>query len=229
MIYFLAFELYSYLYNHSTPRDFTFMSQQIDSKIDLGDSLSTEEKNIKNGTPLGKQTRRNEESLKHWKASSVEKTEIIKSERRMKEENRKQRDRYMDQLKTTNTELLAREEMLQEKEKQLQETMQQYLEEQKKRLYAEKELEEVKEQVRASEEKLQALVIAQTTITAQIHQVHLDVSNHLYELHQVDNKEELNSPTILNEELKIDLQIEQIEKDVQCIRGSRSRTSTYLA
>ena len=181
------------------------------------DLLSTESNKSQSGTPSAKQARRDKKALKRWKEEAVEKTEIIKSERRMKEENRKQRDALKEQLKTTNEELALREELLKEKEKKLQDAQQQYLDEQKKRLQAEKELEAVREQVRASEEKLRTLVSKQAGITTQIHQVHLDVSNHLYELHQL-NKTDLDSPAILNEEKKIDHQIEQMEKNVQCIR-----------
>jgi hypothetical protein len=178
----------------------------------------TNETKIKDGTPPAKQARRNEQSLKHWKASAVKKTEVIKSERRMKEENRKQRDAYKELLKTKSKELLASDELVQENEKKLHETQQLLVEEQKKRIKAEKELEKITEQVRASEGKLKSMVTTQAVIATQIHQVHVDVSNHLYELHQLDDKKDLDSQVILDEELKIDLQIEKIEKNVQCLR-----------
>jgi hypothetical protein len=41
-----------------------------------------------NGTPPSKQAKRDREAAKHWKKSSTKKTEMVKAERRMKEEAR---------------------------------------------------------------------------------------------------------------------------------------------
>lgn len=168
---------------------------------------------IKKGTPPGKQAKRDENARLHWKKAAVEKTEKIKSERRMKNETRKQRDQLKLELELKVIEL-SNSEMLRNAAEQ------QHKEEHQKRIKVEKKLDEITEQLQSTEKILKSMVVSQGEVTKKIHQVHLDLNEHFQNEHQLSDRiEDLDfQNSILANEIKIDLKIEELEKNTQSIR-----------
>jgi len=171
------------------------------------------------GTPLSKQAKRDKESAKHWKKSSIEKTEMVKAERRMKEEARKQRDRIKEESRAKDAEVKTHLQTIQEMDQLYKEEQQKRIEEEKKREKAEKALAKITKQLEDTDEKLREFIETQASLTTQIFQTHLDVNNHLYEQHQAetkDSKEKRFIPKeILENKEKIGEQISGIEKSIQ--------------
>lgn len=169
-------------------------------------------------TPLAKQARRDKKALQHWKNTAVEKTEIVKSERRMKEESRKERDEYKDMVKKLEADIL-------EKNSQENRLQKLYEEEQQRRFEAEELLEDIKKELKETQKKIDALVPAQAGITSKIYDTHKEISNHLYEQNRVEKKNHSSEEQkkIANQKLqenkaKIGSEIQKIEEDIQKIR-----------
>jgi len=177
---------------------------------------STDQKQSEKGTPPQKQAKRDKESAKRWKKSSIEKTEMIKAERRMKEEARKQRDKLKEKFRVK---VKTQSHRIEEIEQLYLAEQQKCLEEEQKREKAEKAFEEIAQQLKDTNEKLRTLVATQAGLTTQIYQTHLDINNHLYEQHQAETKEpkdeQVVARDILENEVKISEQISGIGKTIQ--------------
>lgn len=180
---------------------------------------TTDQEQTGKGTPPSKQAKRDKEAARHWKKSSIDKTEIVKAERRMKEEARKQRDRLKDEFRIKDDQVKTQLLRIQEIEQLYLEEQQKRLEEEKKREKAEKALAEIAQQLEDTDEKLRSLVSTQTGLTTQIYQTHLDINNHLYEQHQGETKEPKGKQVVPKEisenEAKISEQISDIGKTIQ--------------
>ena len=181
-------------------------------------TTTSQEQPVK-GTPLSKQAKRDKEAAKHWKKSSIDKTEMVKVERRMKEEARKQRDRLKEEFRIKDHQVKSQLLRIEEIEQLYLEEKQRCLEEEQKRERAQKALAEITQQLEETDEKLRSLVSTQTGLTAQIYQTHLDINSHLYEQHEAETKEpkkkQVVPKEILENEAKIIGQISDIEKTIK--------------
>ena len=143
---------------------------------------------------------------------------MVKTERRMKEEARKQRDRLKEEFRIKDDQVKTQLLRIEEIEQLYLEEQKKRLEEQQKREKAEKALMQIAQQLEDTDEKLRSLVSAQTGLTTQIYQTHLDINNHLYEQHQAETKEPKGKQVVPKEisdnEAKISNQISDIEKTI---------------
>ena len=182
----------------------------------MGETMTTkDQEQTSKGTPPSKQAKRDKEAAIHWKNSSTGKTEMVKAERRMKEEARKQRDRQKKEFRIT---VKAQSKRIEEIEQLYVEEQRKLLEEERRREKAEKALVDIARQLEDTDKKLRALVATQAGLTTQIYQTHVDINNHLYDKHQAETKEAKTVPRgILENETKINEQILDIEKNIQKI------------
>jgi hypothetical protein len=185
----------------------------------MGEIMTTkDQEQAGKGTPPSKQAKRDSEAAKHWKKSSTEKTEMVKAERRMKEEARKQRDRLKEEFRIKVKEQANR---IEEIEQLYVKEQGKLLAEEQRREKAEKALAEIARQLEDTDKKLQGLVTTQAGLTTRIYQTHVDINNNLYDLHQAETKEvkgkQIVPREILENETKIREQILDIEKNVQKI------------
>ena len=185
----------------------------------MGEIMTTEDqKQAGKGTPPSKQAKRDREAVKHWKKSSTEKTEMVKTERRMKKEARKQRDRLKDEF---HIKIKAQSNRIEELELLYVNEQGKLLEEEKSRVQAEKALAEIARELENTNKKLLDLVAIQAGFSTQIYQTHVDINNNLYDRHQAETKEakgkQIIPREILENETKISEQILDIEKNIQKI------------
>lgn len=178
-----------------------------------------DQKQAGKGTPLSKQAKRDREAVKHWKKSSTEKTEMVKTERRMKKEARKQRDRLKDEF---HIKVKAQSNRIEELELLYVNEQGKLLEEEQRRVQAEKALAEIARELEDTNKKLLDLVAIQAGLSTQIYQTHVDINNNLYDRHQAETKEAKGKQIIipreiLENETKISEQILDIEKNIKKI------------
>jgi hypothetical protein len=170
------------------------------------------------GTPPSKQAKRDSEAAKHWKKSSTAKTEMVKAERRMKEEARKQRNKLKNELHNT---IKVHSNRIEELEQLYIKEQEKLLEERQGKEKAEKALAEITRQLEDTDKKLKALVATQAGLTTQIYQTHVDINNNLYDLHQAETKEAKKNQIVPREisenKIKIEQQILDIKKNIQKI------------